>query len=88
MRLWSLRQPTPTACIDARANVCSVQWSPRDPHLLAFGSANYRAFVYDRRQVSSTRFISPMPPWCVSQRLQVQHAGEQMHVMLVLVRLH
>ena len=54
MRLWSLRQPGPTACVDARANVCSVQWSPTDPHLLAFSSANYCAFVYDRRQVSQS----------------------------------
>ena len=58
VRLWSLRQSTPTACVDARANVCSVQWSPTNPHLLAFGSANYRAFVYDRRQVRLARLLS------------------------------
>ena len=51
VRLWSLRHSAPTACMDTKANVCSVQWSPHNPHLLALGSANCRAFVYDRRQV-------------------------------------
>ena len=56
VRLWSLRCPMPTATIDTKANVCSVQWSPTNPHLLALGSANCRAFVYDRRQVRPAPF--------------------------------
>ena len=51
VRLWSLRQAGSVACIDTKANVCSVQFSPTNSHLLAFGSANYRTYLYDRRQV-------------------------------------
>ena len=36
----------------AKANVCSVQLSPLSTHLLAFGSANYRVYLYDLRKVS------------------------------------
>lgn len=52
VRLWNLRQRASVACIDTKANVCSVQFSPTNPHILAFGSANYRLYLYDRRQVS------------------------------------
>ena len=51
VRLWSIREEAPTAVIDAKANVCSVQFSPASPHLLAFGSANYRVYLYDLRQM-------------------------------------
>ncbi len=37
--------------IDAKANVCSVQFSPVSSNLLAFGSANYRVYLYDLRQM-------------------------------------
>ena len=40
------------ACIDSKANVCSVQFSPTNSNLMAFGSANYRVYMYDLRQVS------------------------------------
>lgn len=33
-----------------QANVCSVQFSPTSPHLLAAGTANCRAYVYDLRK--------------------------------------
>ena len=51
VRLWSMRDAAATATIDSKANVCSVQLSPSNSHLLAFGSANYRAYLYDLRKV-------------------------------------
>ncbi|CAL5229502.1 g12838 [Coccomyxa viridis] len=51
VRLWSIREEAPTAVIDAKANVCSVQFSPVSSNLLAFGSANYRVYLYDLRQM-------------------------------------
>lgn len=35
------------------ANVCCVQFSPYSAHLLSFGSANYRTYCYDLRNVSA-----------------------------------
>ena len=52
VRLWSMRDYAATATIDSKANVCSVQLSPVDSNLLAFGSANYRVYLYDLRRVS------------------------------------
>lgn len=49
VRLWSLHDPAAAAVIDAKANVCSVQFSPSSSHLIAFGSANYRVYIYDLR---------------------------------------
>ena len=39
------------ACIDSKANVCSVQFSPVNSNLMAFGSANYRVYLYDLRNI-------------------------------------
>jgi len=36
-----------------QANVCSVQFSPTSPHLLAAGTANCRAYVYDLRKADA-----------------------------------
>ena len=41
------------ATIDAKANVCSVQFSPLSSHLLAFGSSNYRVYLYDLRAMKA-----------------------------------
>lgn len=46
-----MRDYAATATIDTKANVCSVQLSPQDANLLAFGSANYRVYLYDLRKV-------------------------------------
>lgn len=35
------------------ANVCCVQFSPYSSHLLSFGSADYRTYCYDLRNVST-----------------------------------
>ena len=51
VRLWSMRDYAATAVIDSKANVCSVQMSPHNANLLAFGSANYRVYLYDLRKV-------------------------------------
>ncbi len=60
VRLWSIREEAPVAVIDAKANVCSVQFSPVSSNLLAFGSANYRVYLYDLRQMRVTPSASPM----------------------------
>lgn len=39
------------------ANVCCVQFSAKSSHLVAFGSADYKTYCYDLRNVSR--------PWCV-----------------------
>ncbi|KAJ4823815.1 hypothetical protein Tsubulata_005662 [Turnera subulata] len=39
------------------ANVCCVQFSSHSTHLLAFGSADYRTYCYDLRNVRT--------PWCI-----------------------
>ncbi|MBA0773480.1 hypothetical protein Gotri_008753 [Gossypium trilobum] len=39
------------------ANVCCVQFSAHSPHLLAFGSADYKTYCYDLRNARA--------PWCV-----------------------
>lgn len=51
VRLWSIADENAVATIDSKANVCSVQFSPTDSNLMAFGSANYRVYLYDLRQV-------------------------------------
>jgi WD40 repeat protein len=61
VRLWSIRDEAPMAVIDAKANVCSVQFSPVSSHLLAFGSANYRMYLYDMRRLKVGRWLdSPL----------------------------
>lgn len=40
------------ATIPTGANICSVQFSPDSPHLIAAGSANYRIYMYDLRNPS------------------------------------
>ena len=54
VRLWSIADDSAVACIDSKANVCSVQFSPTHSNLMAFGSANYRVYLYDLRQVCVT----------------------------------
>ena len=61
VRLWSVREEAPVAAIDAKANVCSVQLSPLSAHLLAFGSANYRVYLYDLRHMKVGWGWTPAP---------------------------
>ena len=62
VRLWSVREEAPVAAIDAKANVCSVQLSPLSSHLLAFGSANYRVYLYDLRHMKVGICAAPACP--------------------------
>eukprot|EP00983_Pelagomonas_calceolata_P075954 1153223-Pelagomonas_calceolata.AAC.14 len=51
------------------ANVCSVQFSPTSPHLVAAGTANCRAYLYDLRKASSplsTTIHGGWPKGCLS----------------------
>lgn len=73
VRLWSIREEAPTAVIDAKANVCSVQFSPSCANLLAFGSANYRVYLYDLRQMR------------VRRRSRVRKSGSAIRSVLVIL---
>lgn len=43
VRLWAINQDHSVATIHTKANVCSVHFSPDAAHLIAAGSANYKA---------------------------------------------
>ncbi|GIL68416.1 hypothetical protein Vafri_21691, partial [Volvox africanus] len=50
VKIWSTRQAQSCTVLELRGNVCSVEWHPTHPHLLAVGSALHCAAVYDIRQ--------------------------------------
>ncbi|GLI59699.1 hypothetical protein VaNZ11_001644, partial [Volvox africanus] len=50
VKIWSTRQAQSCMVFELRGNVCSVEWHPTHPHLLAVGSALHCAAVYDIRQ--------------------------------------
>ncbi|KAL5727108.1 hypothetical protein ACHQM5_000339 [Ranunculus cassubicifolius] len=56
VKLWSTKERKCTTTIRSSANVCCVQFSTDSPHLLAFGSADFKTYLYDLR---NTRI-----PWC------------------------
>lgn len=56
VKLWSITERKCISTIRSFANVCSVQFSADSPHLLAFGSADYRTYCYDLRHTRN--------PWC------------------------
>ncbi|CAM8997128.1 unnamed protein product [Rhodiola kirilowii] len=56
VKLWSITQKNCLGTIKSHANICSVQFSPHSSNLLAFGSADYKAYCYDLRYTRS--------PWC------------------------
>ena len=58
VKLWNMRDNGAVSTIDSKANVCSVQLSPQNSNLLAFGSANQRAYLYDLRKVRTIRNIN------------------------------
>eukprot|EP00798_Chlamydomonas_sp_ICE-L_P018213 gene18213-24663_t len=49
VKVWSLNQQNSAITITTKANVCSVQFNPEASHLIAFGSANHRTYMYDLR---------------------------------------
>lgn len=53
VKLWSMNEKKSLATIKTVANVCSVQFSPYSTHLLSFGSADYKTYCYDLRNVST-----------------------------------
>jgi protein suppressor of PHYA-105 1 len=52
VKLWSVHEEGSLATLQLHANVCSVQFSPESPHLLACGCANYRTYLFDLRQTA------------------------------------
>jgi protein suppressor of PHYA-105 1 len=42
-------QESSVGTIKTKANVCCIQFPPDSGHLLAFGSADYKVYVYDLR---------------------------------------
>ncbi|KAA3460106.1 protein SPA1-RELATED 2 isoform X1 [Gossypium australe] len=57
VKLWSINEKNCLGTIRNIANVCCVQFSAHSPHLLAFGSADYKTYCYDLRNARA--------PWCV-----------------------
>ncbi|XVF33205.1 hypothetical protein REPUB_Repub17cG0148400 [Reevesia pubescens] len=49
VKLWSINEKSSLGTIGSPANVCCVQFSTFSPHLLAFGSADYKVYCYDLR---------------------------------------
>ncbi|CAN8286113.1 unnamed protein product [Cochlearia groenlandica] len=56
VKLWSVNEKRSLGTIWSPANVCCVQFSAYNNHLLAFGSADYKVYCYDLRYVKN--------PWC------------------------
>ncbi|KAJ7952114.1 Protein SPA1-RELATED like [Quillaja saponaria] len=57
VKLWSISDRNCLGTIRNIANVCCVQFSAESSHFLAFGSADYKTYCYDLRNVRT--------PWCV-----------------------
>jgi len=49
-QVWSESAAAPQQTLTVRANVCSVQFSPASPHLLAVGTAGHAVLLYDLRR--------------------------------------
>ena len=49
VRVWSISQRNAPLVIQNKANVCSVQFSPVNANIVAFGSADYKIYAYDLR---------------------------------------
>jgi protein suppressor of PHYA-105 1 len=49
VRVWSISQRRSPMVIHSKANVCSVQFNPANANVVAFGSADYKTYVYDLR---------------------------------------
>lgn len=52
VKLWSINHEASLCSINVRANVCSVQFSPTSPHIIALGSANSHIYLYDLRNTT------------------------------------
>ncbi|KDP25331.1 hypothetical protein JCGZ_20487 [Jatropha curcas] len=51
VKLWNINEKNSLGTIKNIANICCVQFSSHSTHLLAFGSADYRTYCYDLRNV-------------------------------------
>ncbi|KAM7494322.1 hypothetical protein LguiB_028931 [Lonicera macranthoides] len=57
VKLWNINEKNSLCTVRNVANVCCVQFSTASSNLLAFGSADYKTYCYDLRNVSV--------PWCI-----------------------
>eukprot|EP00887_Chlorella_sp_A99_P004598 scaffold4.g4598.t1 len=73
VRLWSMHSAAAAAVLRAPASVCSVQFSPTNPHLLAFGCADSRAYVYDVRRLAAPVGVAAGPARAISY---VRHTAD------------
>ncbi|GLJ31133.1 hypothetical protein SUGI_0623790 [Cryptomeria japonica] len=51
VKLWNINQEKSIATIRTKANVCSVQFAPDSGRLIALGSADYKVYCYDLRNI-------------------------------------
>lgn len=49
VKVWSLNMQNSVCTIDAKSNVCTVQFAPNSSHLMAFGAADHNVHLYDLR---------------------------------------
>eukprot|EP00898_Chlorokybus_atmophyticus_P008924 jgi/Chlat1/9032/Chrsp94S08300 len=49
VKIWSISQESSCATIEGKANLCCVNFAPDSTNVVAFGSADYKVFVYDLR---------------------------------------
>ncbi|KAF6167597.1 hypothetical protein GIB67_031180 [Kingdonia uniflora] len=56
VKLWTINERKSVNTIRNVANVCCVQFSPHSANLLAFGSADYKTYCHDLRNIKN--------PWC------------------------
>lgn len=57
VKLWSINQGGSVSTIRTKANVCCVQFQPDSGHLIALGSADYKIYCYDLRNIKTPWYI-------------------------------
>eukprot|EP01018_Ginkgo_biloba_P010365 Gb_40887 [translate_table: standard] len=53
VKLWNINQGGSIGTIRTKANVCCVQFPPDSAHLIAFGSADFKIYCYDLRNLNT-----------------------------------
>lgn len=57
VKVWNINQEKSLGTIRTKANVCSVQFAPDSGHLIALGSADYKIYCYDLRNIKAPLYI-------------------------------
>lgn len=57
VKLWSINQGGSLSTIRTKSNVWCVQFQPNSGHLIALGSAGYKIYCYDLRNIQTPWYI-------------------------------